>query len=192
MTLNNYLLVLLVETSHYKGEIGKDRAAKYGWIHAHSNSPKHIQENIFLYIFIYDLTNSDWYRQLHIYYLVFVFTATCTIPNTGLIIPEYVIFILLNILILKCNVVMEDLSRSQTFLVASMDCCCRLMDGDLPLTTLPLSVQPIRTQMLWIRYSDWPIPLFAITNTRLMINYKFYSAKYYLQFDKMIKTLSIH
>ena len=84
-----------------KARLGENRATNYAWIHSQSNSPKHIQENIFLYTFIYDLPNPGWYRQLHIYNLIFSFTATCTTPNVCLLIPEYLKIVLLVMLILR-------------------------------------------------------------------------------------------
>ena len=111
-----------------------------------------------------------WYRQFHICGFVSAFTATCTTPNACLTIPKCLNIILQVILILKHDVVAENCLKSQTFLVASLDCCCWLMDGDLPLTTYPLPAQPMRMQILRIRHSDWPSRLFAMTYTRLTIN----------------------
>ena len=45
-------------------------------------------------------------------------------------------------------VVVEDLSINLLFQLSSMDFVHRLMAGDLPLTTYPLAVQPMKTQML--------------------------------------------
>ena len=73
-----------------KARLGENRATYYAWIHSQSNSPKHIQENIFLCTFIYDLPNPGWYRQLHVYYLaLFSIFAVLFGSSNALIRLEY-------------------------------------------------------------------------------------------------------